>query len=83
MSNYFINNNSLLLNCSDEDFIKILYQIYFNRAPDKAGFNKWLSDLKNKKINREDLIKNFIESMEFKNSLPDYINISSKNNKDK
>ena len=73
----------MLVNYSDEDFIKILYKIYFNRTPDKAGFNKWLSDLKNKKINREDLIKNFIESMEFKNSLPDYINISSKNNKDK
>ena len=83
MSNYFINNNSMPVNYSDEDFIKILYKIYFNRTPDKAGFNKWLSDLKNKKINREDLIKNFIESIEFKNSLRDYINISSKNNKDK
>ena len=78
MSNYFINNNSMPVNYSDEDFIRILYKIYFNRTPDKAGFNKWLSDLKNKKINREDLIKNFIESIEFKNSLPDYINISKK-----
>ncbi len=50
---------------SNEQFIIFLYKSLFNRASDSQGFENWLLNM-NEGMTREDVIRNFCSSPEFK-----------------
>jgi len=52
------------LGLSNEAFVEILYRAFFNRAPDTAGYNGWLSALRNG-MQRAVVLERFIVSEEF------------------
>ena len=53
-------------NTTDEEYLKILYKVFFNRHPDPVGFNDWISELK-AGISRGEVLDTFISSEEFSN----------------
>lgn len=59
LSPEFINRGT-----SDEAFLTILYQAFFNRQPDTLGFNGWLSALQNG-TSRSSVLESFTYSEEF------------------
>lgn len=56
---------------SDENYVKDLYKMYFDREPDTAGFNYWLGKLKNGE-SRENIFAGFANSEEFYNLCTKY-----------
>lgn len=60
-SQEFINKN-----LSDEDYVKVLYETFFDRKSDETGFNYWIDELKKGKT-RDEVIKGFADSVEFAN----------------
>ena len=56
---------------SDEDYVKILYQSFFNREPDESGYNDWLKKLKAGE-NRIVVLAGFTNSQEFINLCAEY-----------
>lgn len=60
-SQEFINRQT-----DDTAFLGILYQAFFNRAPDPAGYNDWTTQILNG-AKREKVLDGFIHSQEFKN----------------
>lgn len=58
-------------NLSDEAFLAILYQVFFDRTPDRDGYTFWLKELKNGK-SRESVIDGFVGSREWKD-MNDYL----------
>ena len=57
-------------NLSDEDFLTILYRVFFDREPDEAGMNYWLDQIK--KDGRDKVVVGFIYSKEWKD-MEDYL----------
>ncbi len=55
------------MNLSDEEYVRLLYRVYFNRQPDNGGFNYWVSELKNGHRTRRTIINAFAASKEFQN----------------
>ena len=55
----FINRNT-----SDEAYVDILYQAFFNREADIAGKNGWLNAMQSGAL-REDVLDGFLFSQEF------------------
>ncbi len=51
-------------NLTDEEFLEILYKTFFDREADEEGLHFWLNYLNDR--SREEVIKNFIKSEEFK-----------------
>lgn len=51
-------------NTTDDEFITILYQALFNRAPDTGGYNNWMNEL-SLGTNRSTVLNVFTESTEF------------------
>lgn len=60
-SQEFINSNQ-----SNEEFLTIMYQAFFNRQPDQGGYNYWLSALYSG-MSRADILVGFVNSVEFDN----------------
>ncbi|MCQ2534884.1 MAG: DUF4214 domain-containing protein [Clostridia bacterium] len=58
-------------NRSNEDYVKDLYSMYFDREPDQEGFNYWLNMLNNGK-SRENVFAGFANSLEFYNLCTSY-----------
>jgi parallel beta-helix repeat protein len=58
-SQEFINQNT-----SNEDYLKILYEAFFNRPADSAGLQGWLDAIQ-KGATREDVLNGFIYAVEF------------------
>ncbi len=56
---------------SDEDYVYIMYSIYLGREPDQAGYNDWVSQLRNGR-SRDDIASGFANSQEFANILARY-----------
>lgn len=55
-------------NLSNEDFVKVLYQTYFDREADNDGFNDWVSKLNAGEVDRKYVVKTgFSCSAEFEN----------------
>ena len=52
-------------NVSNEEYVTILYRVFFNREPDGGGFNEWVSHLNSGK-SRKWVLAGFINSQEFK-----------------
>lgn len=51
-------------NISDENYVTILYKAFFNRSPDKAGYDGWLKQLKDG-TDRKTVLAGFVNSQEF------------------
>jgi len=66
LSQEFVNRD-----LSDQDFLTILYQAFFNRAPDDGGYNVWLTLLQGN-YSRTDVLDNFTHSAEFINLCTEY-----------
>jgi hypothetical protein len=49
---------------SNEEFVTILYQAFFNRDPDSGGYSYWVSQL-NAGLTRIEVLDGFIYSLEF------------------
>lgn len=49
---------------SDSEFLTILYQAFFNREPDSAGYNTWLDSLSGG-MSRSDVLDGFTSAQEF------------------
>lgn len=58
-------------NRTDEEFVKDLYKMYFDRTPDEGGFNYWVDMLKTG-TSREVVFAGFANSLEFYNLCTDY-----------
>ncbi len=56
---------------TDEEYVTKLYRAFFDREPDKAGYDGWLRELKNGK-SRDDVLRGFINSPEFNNLCKKY-----------
>lgn len=64
-SNEFINSN-----LSDEDFVKIMYQLFLNRTWDEEGLNEWADVLK--EYSRRHVFNGFADSPEFEQLCQSY-----------
>jgi hypothetical protein len=58
-------------NVSDEDYLDILYDAFFNRQPDTGGYNNWLDQMRSN-VDRAEVLDGFIYSQEFANLCADY-----------
>lgn len=58
-------------NYSNEEFVTILYAAFFDREPDRGGYNDWVSALK-RGYSRQDVLDGFIYSTEFSNLCNSY-----------
>lgn len=56
---------------SDEQFVAILYRVFFNREPDSGGYSNWMATLAGGE-SREDVLKGFIYADEFYNLCDKY-----------
>ncbi len=56
---------------TDEEYVTKLYRAFFDREPDKAGYEGWLKELKNGK-SRDYVLRGFINSVEFNNLCKKY-----------
>ncbi|MCR4647792.1 MAG: DUF4214 domain-containing protein [Lachnospiraceae bacterium] len=56
---------------TDEEYVTKLYRAFFDREPDKAGFDNWIKELKNGK-SRDYVLRGFINSVEFNNLCKKY-----------
>ncbi|MBO4636983.1 MAG: DUF4214 domain-containing protein [Clostridiales bacterium] len=52
--------------CSNEEFVAVLYSTFFNRTPDNLGFTAWVEALNNG-ASKEQVIEGFINSTEWAN----------------
>jgi hypothetical protein len=72
VARHFINSYEFQSkNFSDAEYIVILYWAFFNRAPDQAGENFWLGELKAGK-DRGYVLDGFLKSDEFSKLCEDY-----------
>jgi len=58
-------------NTTNEEYLQVLYEAFFNRQPDSAGKTGWLDAIKNG-ASREDVLNGFIFAEEFKNLCDEY-----------
>jgi hypothetical protein len=65
-SNEFINKNT-----TNEEFLQVLYEAFFNRQPDPAGWQGWLDVMQNG-AGREEVLKGFIYAKEFNELCREY-----------
>ena len=70
---FFTSEEYGLKNTSNEQFVTDCYAAFFNREPDEAGYNDWVSQLNSNSITRKEVIeRGFGTSEEFKNLLTSY-----------
>jgi len=65
-SNEFINKKT-----TNEEYLQVLYEAFFNRQPDEAGWQGWLDATQNG-AGREDVLKGFIFATEFEQLCDQY-----------
>lgn len=58
-------------NVSNEEFLNIMYAAFFDRAPDPAGYDSWLSSM-SRGTSRQAVLAGFINSAEFRNLCASY-----------
>jgi hypothetical protein len=58
-SQEFLNKNT-----TNEEYLQVLYEAFFNRQPDVSGFQGWLDAMQDG-ASREDVLKGFIFAQEF------------------
>jgi hypothetical protein len=52
-------------NLSNEEFVTILYKVFFDRTPDAAGLNNWVSVLNSGTYSRAQVVNGFAQSPEW------------------
>ena len=57
---------------SEEDFLDVLYRVFFDRLPDPAGKADWLNRMHNLGWSKRDVIQGFIDSTEWANLWLEY-----------
>ncbi|MBP5491563.1 MAG: DUF4214 domain-containing protein [Clostridiales bacterium] len=67
MSDEFRNRN-----LSEDDFVEILYKTFFDRASEADGKAYWLGELRSGAKSRDDVIRCFIDSVEWCNVCADF-----------
>ena len=65
-SQEFLNKNT-----TNEEYLPVLYEAFFNRQPDQGGWDGWLSEL-NRGTSREEVLNGFIFAAEFAKLCTDY-----------
>lgn len=68
---FFNSPEFLNKNLSNEDYVQVLYQTFFDRESDKTGFDYWINQLE-KGVSRDEVIKGFADSQEFSNLKKSY-----------
>jgi len=58
-SNEFVNKNT-----TNQEYLTVLYEAFFNRQPDQGGWDGWLAEL-NRGPSRADVLNGFIFAVEF------------------
>ena len=58
-------------NTTNEEYLKILYEAFFNRDQDQAGFDAWIAELNSGK-DRRYVLNGFLGSQEFIKLCEDY-----------
>lgn len=67
IANGFINSREFLnKKLSNDDFVKVLYATFFDREPDTAGMQDWVTKL-NAGVSRTEVLSGFVNSEEFSN----------------
>ena len=61
---FFLSEEMVSLNLSDEEFVTRLYRTFMDREPEKDGYNYWVKFLKNGN-SRKDAVYGFTRSEEF------------------
>lgn len=56
---------------TNQEFLTILYEAFFDRDPDSGGYQYWLDQLTNG-VSRADVLDGFVFALEFKNLCSDY-----------
>ena len=65
VANGFVFSNEFIgKNTTNEEYLAVLYEAFFNRNPDQSGWNGWLAEL-NRGTSREDVLNGFIFAAEF------------------
>ena len=68
---FFLSTEFKNLGTTDDDFLTRLYRTFMGREPDEGGFAFWKGHLSTD-MSREDVIKGFAQSEEFKNICNEY-----------
>ena len=63
---FFLSPEFINSGLSDADFLTRLYRTFFDREPDRYGFNNWMAELE-KGASRESILAGFINSTEWAN----------------
>lgn len=61
---FFLSQEFLNRNLSNEEFVTVLYRGMYGREPDAGGYSAWVNSLYSR-ANRSDIIANFLNSPEF------------------
>ncbi len=65
LAHSFINSEEFInINTSDDDYVEILYQSFFNRASDIGGYEHWMAQF-SMGADRVDVLNGFVRSLEF------------------
>ena len=70
--NFVRSKEFVSLNLSDSDYVERLYNAFLGRKSDKNGKQYWLDLLKNGSYTRENVLKGFASSQEFKDICKSY-----------
>ena len=68
---FFNSPEFLNKNLSNEDYVQVLYQTFFDRESDQTGFDYWINQLE-KGVSRDEVIRGFADSQEFSNLKKSY-----------
>ena len=70
---FFLSDEYLGYNTTNEEFLTDCYKAFFNREPDTEGYNLWLGKLNSNELTRRQVIEQgFGKSEEFRNLLTSY-----------
>lgn|GEM_PF-3311791 len=68
---FIFSSEFIAKNLSDNDFMGIMYRVFFNREPDSGGLEFWLEKLSTG-MSRRDVLANFVKSREFTQICSEY-----------
>jgi len=57
---------------TNAQYLQVLYEAFFNRDPDSAGYSAWLQKLNNNEMSRIEILNGFTGAQEFLNLCKDY-----------
>ena len=70
-NNFVFSKECINRNLSDENFVRMLYNLYMGRTADQGGLNYWTGQLRNG-MTRQQVANSFADSPEFRNIVAGY-----------